>query len=60
MFKINQLNNNRWNILADYNSHATLPNHIAAAILWRSYESAQEAFSAAAAFYFQICDKAAA
>ena len=60
MFKINHLNNNRWNILADYNSYSTLPNHIATAILWRSYPTPQEAFAAAAAFYFQICDKAAA
>jgi hypothetical protein len=58
MFKINQLANNRWNIKVDYNSTTKIPQDVAVKVLWRSYPTAQEAFAAAAAFYFQICDAA--
>lgn len=60
MFQLKQNQNNRWQITANYNTYPTLPQEIATAILWRSYPTAQAAFSAAAEFYFQICDKAAA
>ena len=56
MFQIKETANNRWQITATYEGYKTLPLHISTAILWRSYSTAQEAFAAAAAFYFQICD----